>query len=84
MIVVVIGHTTGSRGARATIGSWKICIAFFNATRFNATRLLRFELLSLLGPYQNVKLGVRHECGMSQEVFSLYSEIIMRNLEDLP
>ena len=81
MIVVVIGHTTGSRDARATIGSWKMCIAFFNA---NATRLLRFELLSLLGPYQNVKLGVRHECGMSPEVFSLYSEIIMRNLEDLP
>jgi hypothetical protein len=36
------------------------------------------------GPYKNVKLGVRRGCVMSPELFSLYSEIIMRKLEDLP
>ncbi|GFO26403.1 retrovirus-related pol polyprotein from type-1 retrotransposable element r2 [Plakobranchus ocellatus] len=34
--------------------------------------------------FQDIKRGVRQDCVLSPDLFSLYSEIIMRNLENHP
>ena len=37
-----------------------------------------------IGPYQQITTGVRQGCVLSPHLFSLYSEIIMRSIEDMP
>jgi len=36
-----------------------------------------------IGPFQQIKAGVRQGCVMSPDLFSLYSEIIMRHISDM-
>ena len=37
-----------------------------------------------LGTFQHIKQGVRQGCVLSTSLFNLYSELIMRSLQDIP
>ena len=37
-----------------------------------------------IGRFQKIEMGVRQGCVMSPDLFSLYTEYIMRNIEDMP
>ena len=36
------------------------------------------------GSYEQIKLGVRQGCVLSPDLFSLYSEVIMREIKETP
>ena len=46
------------------------------------TAAIRIE--NKIGKYQQIKKGVRQGCVLSPDLFSLYSEIIMRAIENMP